>query len=115
MTEKNNANKDTSDREIVFTRTFDAPCELVFEAWTDPKHLMQWWGPNGFTNTIHEINVKPGGIWRFIMHGPDGVNYSNKIIYDEVVAPERLVFRKFGGKKGDSTISNNSDLCQSRW
>ena len=57
MTEKNNANEDVSDRELVFTRIFDAPRELVFEAWTDPKHLIQWWGPNGFTNTIHEINV----------------------------------------------------------
>ena len=104
MTKKNNIDEDTSDREMVFTRIFDAPRELVFEAWIDPKHLMQWWGPNGFTNTIHEINVKPGGIWRFIMHGPDGVNYPEKIVYDEVVAPERLVFRHVDDKENESVL-----------
>lgn len=104
MTEKNNFNEDTSDREIIFTRIFDAPRELVFEAWTDPKHLMQWWGPNGFTNTIHEINVKPGGIWRFIMHGPDGVDYPEKVVYDEVVAPERLVFRHVDDKENEPVL-----------
>lgn len=59
--------------------------------WTDPKHIA-WWGPNGFTNTIHEMNVKPGGVWRFIMHGPDGTDYPNKILFIEVVKPERLVY-----------------------
>jgi uncharacterized protein YndB with AHSA1/START domain len=95
---------DTSDREIVFSRTFDAPRELLFKAWTDPKHVIHWWGPNGFTSTIHEMNVKPGGTWRFIMHGPDGVDYSNKIIYDEIVEPEQIVCRHFGGKKDDNSV-----------
>ena len=67
-----NAHADTSDRELVFTRVFDAPRELVFSAWTDPTHLAHWWGPDGFTLTIHEMDVTPGGVWRFIMHGPDG-------------------------------------------
>lgn len=83
---------DTTDREITATRVFDAPRELVFEAWTDPKHIAQWWGPNGFTNTIHSMDVRPGGEWDFIMHGPDGTNYKNKIVYREVVRPERLVY-----------------------
>lgn len=83
---------DTADREITATRVFDAPRELVFEAWTDPKHIAQWWGPNGFTNTIHSMDVRPGGEWDFIMHGPDGTNYKNKIVYREVVRPERLVY-----------------------
>ena len=82
----------TADREIVTTRVLDAPRELVFEAWTDPKHVVHWWGPNGFTNTIHEMSVKPGGVWRFIMHGPDGTDYPNKIVFLEVVKPERLVY-----------------------
>ena len=77
-------------REIVAARVFDAPRELVFDAWTDPEHVAQWWGPNGFTNTIHEMDVRPGGVWRFVMHGPDGVDYNNKIVYIEVVKPERL-------------------------
>jgi len=83
---------DTADREIVMTRLFDAPRELVFKAWTDPEHVAQWWGPNGFTNTIHEMDVRPGGVWRFVMHGPDSVDYKNKIIYLEIVKPERLVY-----------------------
>ncbi len=104
MIAKNNADIGTSDREIVFKRVFNAPRELVFRAWTDPKHVKNWWGPNGFTNTIHEMDVRPGGIWRFIMHGTDGVDYPNKMIYDEVVEPERLVCRHFGGKTGDSVL-----------
>jgi len=81
-----------TDREIVFTRTLDAPRAMVFSAWTDPDQIALWWGPNGFTNTIHEMDVRPGGTWRFIMHGPDGVDYPNKIEYSEVVKPKRLVY-----------------------
>jgi uncharacterized protein YndB with AHSA1/START domain len=84
-------------RTIVTTRMFDAPRELVFEAWTDPKHLVQWWGPNGFTTTIRAIDVRPGGVWRFVMHGPDGVDYENRIVYEEIVKPERLVYSHGGG------------------
>jgi uncharacterized protein YndB with AHSA1/START domain len=82
----------TGDREILIERVFDAPRELVFQAWTDPEHVAQWWGPQGFTNTIHEMDVRPGGICRFIMHSPDGVDYKNKIVYIEIVNPERLVY-----------------------
>jgi uncharacterized protein YndB with AHSA1/START domain len=89
---KNNGVVDTSDREIATTRLLDAPRELVWKAWTDPRHVAQWWGPNGFTNTIAEMDVRPGGIWRFIMHGPDGTNYPNRIAFIEVTPPERLVY-----------------------
>ena len=86
------SNETTADRELVLTRIFDAPRELVWQAWTDPNQLIQWWGPDGFTNTFHEISVAPGGVWRFIMHAPDGTDYDNRIVYLEVVEPERLVF-----------------------
>jgi len=82
-----------SDRELVFTRVFDAPPEVVFRMWTDPKHVAQWWGPRGFTTTISEMDVRPGGIWRLVMHGPDGVDYRNRIVFLEVVKPERLVYK----------------------
>ena len=88
---------DTSDREIAATRIFDAPRELVWKAWTDPKQIVQWWGPNGFTTTTYEMDVRPGGIWRLVMHGPDGRDYPNRITFLEVVEPERLVFRHGGG------------------
>jgi uncharacterized protein YndB with AHSA1/START domain len=82
----------TADREIVLSREYDAPRELVWRAYTDPAHLPNWWGPNGFTNTVHEMDVRVGGRWRFIMHGPDGTDYPNRIVYQEVTRPERLVF-----------------------
>ncbi len=91
-------NKSTKDREIAATRVFDAPRELVFQMFTDPKHVVHWWGPNGFTNTIHEMDVRPGGVWHFIMHGPDGVDYPNRITFLEIVKPERLVYDH--GEKG---------------
>jgi uncharacterized protein YndB with AHSA1/START domain len=83
----------TADREIVITRVFDAPRELVFQVWTDPKHVAQWWGPKGFTTTIHEMDVRPGGIWRLVMRGPDGTDYHNKIVFVQIVRPELLVYK----------------------
>lgn len=83
---------ETADREIAITRVFNAPRSLVWTAWTDPKHVAQWWGPNGFTNTIHKMEVKVGGVWDFMMHGPDGTDYPNKIVFTEVVKHELLKF-----------------------
>jgi uncharacterized protein YndB with AHSA1/START domain len=82
-----------SERELVFQRLFDAPRELVFEAWTNPKHLPHWWGPNGFTTTIQEMNLRPGGDWRLTMRGPDGREYRSHIVFMEVSKPSRLVYR----------------------
>ena len=82
----------TADREIVLTRDFDAPRELVWQAYTDERHLPHWFGPNGFSLTIHSIDVRPGGMWRYTMHGPDGRDWPNRQVYQEVVRPERLVY-----------------------
>jgi len=84
---------------IEFTRLLDAPRELVWEVWTDPKHVAHWWGPNGFSLTHHSMRVAPGGTWDFVMHGPDGRDYDNRITYHEVVRPERLVYSH--GEPGD--------------
>jgi len=81
-----------ADREIVSSRLLDTPRELVFEAFREPGHLANWWGPKGFTNTFSEFDFRPGGHWRFVMHGPDGTDYPNHSVFDEV-APERIVFR----------------------
>jgi len=80
-----------ADREIVTTRVIDAPRELVFEAFTDREHVGNWYGPNGFRITTKEMDVRPGGSWRFTMHGPDGTDYPNRIDYIEVARPERIV------------------------
>ena len=84
-------------RELVTTRVFDAPRELVWTAWTDPKHLAQWWGPNGFTTTTSAFDFREGGVWRFVMHGPDGRDYQNRITFDEIVKRERIVYHHGGG------------------
>ena len=93
-------NESPVDREIAFTRRFDAPRRMVWEAWTDPKQLVLWWGPRGFTTTIDEMDVRPGGVWKLVMHGPDGADYPNKSIFTEVVPHARLRFRLSGGKRG---------------
>jgi uncharacterized protein YndB with AHSA1/START domain len=81
---------DTSAREIALSRVFDAPRELVFDAYTQPEHLQHWWGPNGFSLTTYEHDLRVGGIWRLCMHGPDGRDYQNRIVYNEVEKSYRL-------------------------
>lgn len=81
-----------SEREVVSTCILNAPREKVFEAWTNPEILKKWWGPNGFTNTFEEFSLKPGGIWKFVMHGPDGKNYPNLSEFIEISAPHRIMF-----------------------
>jgi uncharacterized protein YndB with AHSA1/START domain len=83
--------QDTSDREIVVSRTIEGPRRLVFEAFTDVRHLSRWWGPNGFTTTTRAFEFRPGGVWDFVMHGPDGTDYPNWIQWQEIAPPERIV------------------------
>src|SRR3954469_6676178 len=81
-----------NDKVLFIERTLNAPRELVWKVWTDPDHIKNWWGPNGFTNTIFTMDVKPGGVWDFVMHGPDGKDYKNKSIYKEIVKHKKIVF-----------------------
>lgn len=91
-----------ADRELLFSRELRAPRELVFRAWTDPEQVGKWWGPRGFTTTTEVMEVRRGGEWRHIMHGPDGTDYPNRTVYVEVAPPERLVYTNGGGKPGES-------------
>ncbi len=88
--------KASPDREIVISRVINAPQELVFDAFTDPKQVVKWWGPEGFTTTNLIMDVRPGGIWRFVMHGPDGRDYQNLITFVEISRPKRLVYEHSG-------------------
>lgn len=88
-----------TDREIVISRVFDAPRELVWEAWINPEHVAQWWGPNGFTTTIKQMDFRVGGVWEHVMHGPDGSNYPNSCEFREIVKPERIVFSQGGHRE----------------
>ena len=91
----------TTDREVFVTRVYDAPRELVFQAFTDPKHLSRWWGPRGFTTTTHSMDMRPDGEWRYTMHGPDGTDYPNFSVYEEITPPERLVYTHSATHRGE--------------
>jgi len=84
--------KPNEDHELVLTCLFNAPRELVFKVWTDPKHVAQWWGPRGFTNPVCELDLRPGGAILIHMRSPDGIVYPMTGVFQEVVPPERLVF-----------------------
>jgi uncharacterized protein YndB with AHSA1/START domain len=99
------ATEPESAREMVITRLIDAPRERVWQAWTDPKQIALWWGPNGFSTTTHEHSLKPGGVWRHTMRGPDGVEYPNQSVFQEIVPPERLVYTHGGGTEGKEGVS----------
>jgi uncharacterized protein YndB with AHSA1/START domain len=94
---RNNVDLEQDPRSIIATRVLDAPRELVWTAWTKPEHLAQWWGPDGFSTTTSAYDLRPGGVWRFVMHGPDGRDYENRITFDEIVKPERIRYHHGGG------------------
>ncbi len=80
----------TADREIVISRVISAPRELVFEVFTEIRHLSRWWGPEGFTTTTRAFEFRIGGAWDFVMHGPDGTDFQEWISYTEIAPPERI-------------------------
>ncbi|WP_371525813.1 SRPBCC family protein [Streptomyces sp. NBC_01283] len=82
----------TADREIVISRAISAPRELVFEAFTEVRHLSRWWGPEGFTTTTRAFEFRVGGEWDFVMHGPDGTDYQEWISWTQLTPPERIEF-----------------------
>ncbi len=98
-------NQDLHSRTLSITRVIHAPREQVFEMFINPDHVKQWWGPNGFTNTIHKMDVRPGGTWEFIMHGPDGTDYDNKYRYNEITPGERIQYTHTTGPVFEATIA----------
>lgn len=88
-------NNDTASRQLVITTTLKAPIDLVWKVWTEAEHIVQWWGPNGFTNTIQTMDVKAGGEWRLVMHAPDGKTYNNRSLFTEIIPLKRIVFQHF--------------------
>ena len=96
---------DSSDRELILSRLLNAPRELVWEVWTNANHIKNWWGPNGFTNTIFKMDVKAGGEWDLIMHGPDGTDYKNKSVFTEIIKPKKIVYEHVSAPKFVATIT----------
>ncbi|MGA9596764.1 MAG: SRPBCC family protein [Acidimicrobiia bacterium] len=88
------------DREVVVSRTIEAPRDLVFEAFSEVRHLSKWFGPTGFSTTTHAFEFRPGGVWDYTMHGPDGTDYPNHVEYLEISPPERIVMRH-GSRRDD--------------
>ncbi|PSJ36525.1 SRPBCC family protein [Allosphingosinicella deserti] len=84
------AQSPAADREIMISRIIDAPRALVFEAFTQVRHLSRWWGPEGFSTTTRAFEFRAGGEWVFVMHGPDGTDYPEWILWTEIVTPERI-------------------------
>ena len=90
-----------SDREIVLTRMFDAPRALVYKACTDAKHVPEWWGPKGYTTIVDKLDLRVGGVWRFIQRAPNGAEFAFNGVYREIVPPEKIVFTfEFEGMPG---------------
>ena len=77
----------TEAREISSEKIFDAPRELVWNTWTDPEHISEWWGPNGFTLTTKSLDLHEGGHWRFVFTGPDGTTYKNHLVFQKIRRP----------------------------
>jgi uncharacterized protein YndB with AHSA1/START domain len=104
--------------EIVSERLFAAPRRAVFGAFADPELLARWWGPKGFTNTFQSFDLRLGGLWRFVMHGPDGAEYPLTKEFVEVVPAERIVLRQLGGMHGFEmamTFADEADGTRLTW
>lgn len=97
-----------AERVLVVTRTFDAPRSLIFKLWTQPEHLVRWWGPQGFTLPDCRMDLRPGGAFRFLMRSPEGTDHRLRGVYREIAAPERLVFtfawEDEAGRPGHETL-----------
>jgi len=104
MTDARNADGSPEiEREIVLSRVFDAPRELVFDVWTQKEHITRWFGPQGFVTTTHELDARVGGRWRFELRGPDGKTWDSRVVYLEVKRPEKLVYDHGYDKDDDPT------------
>ena len=92
-------------REIIVSRLLNAPINKVWEVWTTSNHIKNWWGPNGFTNTITKMELYEGGKWNLVMHGPDGTDYDNESIFTEVVQHKKIAYEHLSGHEFLATIT----------
>lgn len=99
-----NQKSSTENKGLFLKRTLNAPIDLVWQAWTQPEHIANWWGPNGFTNTISKMDMRTGGEWNLVMHGPDGTDYDNKCIFREVVQNKKIVYEHINWPKFLATV-----------
>lgn len=107
---KNNLETVVEENKVTYKKYFDVPVDLLFEVWSKPEHLMEWWGPDGFTLTIKSLDFSNGGIWEFIMHGPDGHDYQNKIQFIEISKPHFILYQHLGDGEGDEDVNFQSRI-----
>ena len=112
-----NKKSSTADRGLIMSRKLNAPIELVWEVWTDAEHIANWWGPNGFTNTITHMDVRQGGEWNLVMHGPDGTDYKNRSVFKEVIPFKKIVYEHRSAPRFVATIDfeDQGDQTFIRW
>ena len=102
MAARSSTAAESTARELVVTRVFDAPRELMWKALTEPERLERWWGPKGFTSRIHKLELRPGGLFLYSQRNAEGLEMWGKWVYREIIAPERLVFvSSFTDEKGN--------------
>lgn len=107
---KNNTETRIKDNQVTYKRYFDVDVDLLFEVWSKPEHLSEWWGPDGFTLTIKSLDFSNGGIWEFVMHGPDGHDYKNKIQFIEISKPHFILYQHLGDGEGDEDVNFQSRI-----
>lgn len=106
---KTNIIAEPGKQEILITRTFDAPRDLVYKAYTDSELIAQWWGPKRFTTTVDKMEVKPGGVWRFVHRDAQGHEYAFHGVYHDAVPPERLIYTfEFEGAAGHVSLETST-------
>jgi len=104
ITAKNNPVEQTAGQDFIITRTFDAPREVVWKAWTERERLMEWFSPKGFTMSSAKMDFRPGGMFHYCLRSPDGKEMWGKFIYREIIAPEKIVLvNSFSDKDGGLT------------
>jgi uncharacterized protein YndB with AHSA1/START domain len=105
---KNNATDAPTERELVMTRVFDAPRELVWKVWTEPERVKHWWGPKSFTAPVCKMDLRVGGAYLYCMRSPEGRDYWTTGVYREIVPPERIVCTgSFADEKGDQVPASH--------
>jgi len=111
MNARTNLAKKFVEQELVITRVFDAPRELLWKAWTDPERMMRWWGPKNFTSPVCEVDLRKGGKYLNCMRSPEGKDYWSTGVYKEIVPMERIVYTdSFADEKGNVVPASNYGL-----
>ncbi|AOP36405.1 ATPase [Leptospira tipperaryensis] len=107
---ENNVRTTIEENKVIYKRYFDIPIELLFDVWSSQEHLSEWWGPDGFTLTTRSMDFSNGGIWDFVMHGPDGHDYKNKIQFIEIKKPHYIYYKHLGDGEGTKDVDFQSKI-----